>query len=74
MDDNEAIFRFLSEQFPDEHITNCVDAQVISQNSTTLEDPENSDRRLISVSYTLTCPHVRRFEVSLHATAHRPPE
>lgn len=72
--DNVAIFRLLGSAFPDEHITNCLDAQVVSQNSTTLDDPENPDRRLVSLGYVLTCPHVHSFEVSLHVTIERPPE
>lgn len=74
MGDNVAIFRFLGAQFPDEHITNCIDAQVASENSTTLDDPENPDRRFISLGYVLTCPHVHSFEVSMHMTVERPPE
>lgn len=74
MADNVLIFRFLGAQFPDEHITNCIDAQVISQNSTTLEDPEDPGRRLVTVGYVLTCPHVHRFEVTVHMTVERPSE
>lgn len=73
MGDNVAIFRFLSAQLPDEHITNCIDAHVISETSTALDDPENPGRRLISLGYVLTCPHVHRFEISMHVTVERPP-
>lgn len=74
MGDNVAIFQLLALQFPDEHITHCVDTHVVSRNSTVLEDPEDPDRQLASISYVLECPHVRRFEVSVHVTAERPPE
>ena len=52
MDDNVAIFRFLGAQFPDEHITNCIDSKVISSTSTSLEDPED---RGGSSSRSATC-------------------
>ena len=72
--DNVAIFRFLGVQFPDEHITRCLDATVVSQTTTKVEDPEDADRHLLSLSYVLACPHVRKFEVTVQVTAERPPE
>lgn len=74
MGDNVLIFQFLSRHCPDEHITNCLDARLVAQNSTTLEDPEDPGRRLVTVGYVLTCPHVHRFEVSVHMTVQRRPE
>lgn len=74
MGDNVALFRLLGSAFPDEHITNCLDARVVAQNSTTLEDPEDPNRRLVTVGYVLTCPHVHSFEFSLHVTVERRPE
>lgn len=74
MGDNVALFRLLGNAFPDEHITNCIDAEVVSRNSTTLDDPENPNRRLVSLGYVLACQHVHSFELSLHMTVERPPE
>lgn len=73
MADNVALLRLLGSAFPDEHITHCVDAQVVSQTSTSLEDPEDPGRRLVSVGYVLTCPHVHSFEVTVQMTVERPP-
>lgn len=75
--DNAAVFLLLADQFPDEHITHCVDTQLVTRNSTMLDDPEDPNRRLLSVGYVLKCPHVHSFEVSVHMTikrAHGTPE
>jgi hypothetical protein len=72
--DNVAIFRLLGSAFPDEHITHCVDAQVVSQTSTSREDPEDPNRRFVSAGYVLVCPHVHSFEVTVQVTVERPPE
>jgi hypothetical protein len=72
VDDNVMIFSLLSDQFPDEHITNCIDARVVSRSHTSVDDPGDPAKSLHTVTVLLECPHLR-FEVSLLGSVQGPP-